>query len=44
MALENSGKIWCSDHCLAVATFNLIDEMEMKKCFNWIKLGPMHVK
>ena len=44
MTLENCGKIWCLDHCLAVASFNLSDEKEMKKCFNWINLRPMYVK
>ena len=44
MTLENYGKIWCLDHCLAVASFNLSDEKELKKCFNWINLRPMYVK
>ena len=44
MTLENYGKIWCLDHCLAVASFNLLDENEMKKCFNWINLRPMYIK
>ena len=30
MTIENYGKIWCSDHCLAVASFNLLSEKEMK--------------
>ena len=30
MTLEIYGKIWCLYHCLAVATFNLLDEMEKK--------------
>ena len=44
MTLENYGKIWCLDHCLPIASFNLIDENDLKKCFNWINLGPMYVK
>ena len=44
MTLENSGKIWCLDHCIAVASFNLLDEKEMKKCFNWVNLRPKNVK
>ena len=44
MTLENYGKIWCLDHCLAVASFNLVDEKEMKKCFNWVNLRPMYMK
>ena len=44
MTLGNYGKIWCLDHCLAIASINFLDEKEMKKCFNWIKLRPMYVK
>ena len=44
MTLENYGSIWQIDHCLAVASFNLLDEKQMKKCFNWINLRPMYVK
>ena len=44
MTLEIYDKIWCLDHSLAVASFNLLDEKELKKCFNWINLKPMYVK
>ena len=44
MTHENYGKIWCLDHCLAIASFNLLDENEMKKCFNWINLRPTYIK
>ena len=44
MTLESYGTIWCLDHCLAVASFNLVDEKDMKKCFNWVNLRPMYVK
>ena len=44
MTLENYGKIWCLDHCPAVASFNLLDENELKKDFNWDNLRPMYVK
>ena len=44
MTLKNYGKIWCLDHCLAVASFNLSDEMEKRKCFNWINLRPLYVQ
>ena len=44
MTLENYGKIWCLDHCLPIASFNLLDENDMKKCFNWVNLRPMYVK
>ena len=44
MTVENYGSVWQIDHCLAIASFNLLDENIMKKCFNWINLRPMHVK
>ena len=44
MTLDNYGKIWCLDHCLPIASFNLLDENDMKKCSNWIILRPMYVK
>ena len=44
MTLEIYGSVWQIDHCLAIASFNLLDEKEMEKCFNWIKLRPMYVK
>ena len=44
MTLEKYGKVWCLDHCLPIASFNLLDESEVKKTFNWVKLRPMYVK
>ena len=44
MTLQNYGSIWQIDHCLAVASFNLLDEKQMKKGFNWINLRPVYVK
>ena len=44
MTLENYGSVWQTDHCLAIASFNLLDENDMKKCFNWVNLRPMYVK
>ena len=44
MTLENYGKIWCPDHCSPRESFNLLDESNMKNCFNWINLRPMYVK
>ena len=41
MALKNYGSVWQIDHCLAITSFNLLDENDMNKCFNWIKLRPM---
>ena len=42
MTLENYGKVWCLDHCLPIATFNMLDENDIKKCFNWVNLTPMY--
>ena len=44
MTFEKYGKIWCLDLCLAVASFNLIDEKSMKKFFNWVNLKPKYIK
>ena len=42
MTIENCGSIWQVNHCLPIATFNLLDENDMKKCFNWINLRLMY--
>ena len=34
MTLENSGSVWQIEYCLAVAYFNLLDEKELRECFN----------
>ena len=44
MTLEKYDCVWQSNYCLAIASFNLLYEMEMRKCFNWINLRPMFVK
>ena len=44
ITVQNYGTVWQIDHCLAVATFNLLDENDMKKCFNWFNLRPMYVR
>ena len=41
MTVENYGSVWQIDDCLPTASFNLLDENDMKKCFNWTKLRPM---
>ena len=38
MTIGNYGHVWQIDHCLPIASFNLLDENDMKKCFNWINL------
>ena len=42
MAIEIYGSVWQIDHCLPIASFNLLDENDMKKCFNWYNLRPMY--
>ena len=42
MTLENYGSVWQIDHCLPIASFNLLDENERKKCLNWIDLRPIY--
>ena len=42
MTIENYGSVWQLDHCLPIASFNLLDENDMKKYFNWINLRPMY--
>ena len=37
--LENYVSIWQIDHCLPIASFNLLDENDMKKCFICVNLG-----
>ena len=43
MTYKKYGSLWQMDHCLAVATFNLLDENDIKNCFNWVNLKPMYV-
>ena len=42
MTLENYGSVWQIDHCLPIASFNLLDEIEMKKSFNRINFRPIY--
>ena len=42
MSLEKYSSVCQIDHCLPIASFNLLDENDMKKCFNWINLRPMY--
>ena len=44
MTIKNCSSVWTIDHCLAIASFNLLDENDMNKCFNWINLRPMFLK
>ena len=42
MTIEIYGSVWQIDHCLPKRSFNLLDEIDMKNCFNWINLRPMY--
>ena len=42
MTIENYGSTWQIDHCLSIASFNLLDENDIKKCFNWVNLRPLY--
>ena len=44
MKLENYGKVWHIDHCLPISSFNLFNQDEIIKCFNWKNLRPMYSK
>ena len=44
MTLENYGSVWQTDHCVALASFNLLEEKELKKYFNWTNLRPIYVR
>ena len=44
MTLKNYGSVWQIDHCLAVASFNFLDQNDTKNSFKWIILRPMYVK
>ena len=42
MTLVNYGSVWQIDHCLPMVSFNIMDEFDMKKCFNWVNLRPRY--
>ena len=42
MTIENYGSVWQLDHCLPIASFSILDEIDLKKCFNWVNLRPMY--
>ena len=42
MTIENYGSVRQIDHCVPIASFNLLDENDMKKCFYEINLRPMY--
>ena len=44
MTIEIYGSVWQINHCLAIASFSLLDENDMKRCFNWVNLRPLYAK
>ena len=42
MTIENYGSVWQIDHCLPIASFNILDKGDMKKYFNWVNLRHMY--
>ena len=40
MSWDNYGKYWHIDHVIPCASFDLLDEIEQFKCFNWKNLRP----
>ena len=44
MKIENYGVDFVWDHCLPIASFNLFNEDELRKCFNWKNLRPIRPK
>ena len=43
MSWENYGQ-WHVDHIIPCCTFNLTDESQLKKCFNYKNLQPLWAK
>ena len=41
MTIEKYGSVWQIDHCLPIASYNLLNENDEKKCFYWVNLRPM---
>ena len=44
MSWENYGSYWSIDHIIPVCKFDLIDENEKLKCWNWSNLMPVSIK
>lgn len=41
MTRKNYGTVWHVDHIKPCAAFNLDDDLEQKRCFNWKNLQPL---
>ena len=44
MTMKNYGKVWQIDHTLAINSFNLFNQDELRKFFNWRNLRPLYSK
>lgn len=44
MNWDNRGILWNIDHILSVASFDLTNEIELKKCFNYLNTRPVFIK
>ena len=42
MTIENYSSVWQIEHCLPIASFNLLGEKETKECSNWTNLRPLY--
>ena len=42
LTIKNYDSVWQIEHCLPIASFNLLNETDMKECFQWVNLGPMY--
>jgi len=43
MSWDNYGSFWSIDHIIPVSKFDLIDETQKNKCWNWTNLVPVQV-
>ncbi len=41
MTMENYGSLWHIDHVIPCASFNLNNQNDINKCFNWTNLRPL---
>ena len=40
MSWDNFGSLWGIDHTIPIRNFDLSEDEEVKKCYNWINLRP----
>lgn len=41
MTMDNYGKFWHIDHVKPCSSYNLTEQLEIEKCFNWKNLRPL---